>query len=863
MADETNRCTIEVFESLLDALQTKTALDLVIDCGDQDIFSTEILPLLDDSSVVMFSMCSKNCYNLVKRSGCLNGQVTCARSYVLRSLTMLKYFVKYFGYRITMADVRAMALKGDLQGIRWLRHQGMSFDETVISEAARGGNMGLVKWLHSIGCKWDRDVVKSATEQGHLNIIKFIEESEGPITEHAPIEAAMNGQFHIFQYFAMQLPELIDNRSVYSALRNGHIGIARWALTVPSLKSNLEGTCPWKMLNKASESGKISALMYVIGTYFKNNLTLDMAKHIVARSGTWGHTHIFQWLYKMIINPIGKLVLTFDAASLSRELYEDKFIKIMLRKCCALSTFEWFLANCENDDMESKLINMCDARLLTHRMMHPSDLPHDPISYQIIHGNADLYKNLCDYAHFFCVKLNKPDFSRYMAKSLIVSGCINQLKYLHDLFYHYEDHTWYDVWLSWLHGLYRGCFEKSLNLANKWSQSSHDDESLTIQFMEFFYGTIGIVPDLCALRNSLRNGCLFIANYVLKSKFAWANCVFHMDVIPCPLHQNDGVNHGTSLFLTLLEDAKEFVKCEAGANWLLDKGYPLHELNDVTVSFTVKQFNIPALKWLRQKGCRLPGDVIEVLLNTYQKIDWDTDFSARKWGTFLKMLRFLVSDGGKVTSECFMMTEVIHVTGNTSGAGEVWNILCTNSSSLRIELFIMAVKRRSKSVLLKFFRNDKWDNLPNWFFRNMESIFKELSTAETFEQDVRFLFATIGSDIFDVSQIWECFHTGPELKFWLRRFLRDNVRRANFAPVDWFMEFSTKTYRCYRSRRIEEMTKYWLFWLVNNWKDPKIWGSKMLHVKSFERDTWEKIQNWHANHFGKVPLGKKRKRFSI
>ena len=59
----------------------------------------------------------------------------------------------------------AVAYRGHLEVLKWLRSEGCPWNWWTCWAAAKGGHLEVLKWLRSEGCPWDEDKCEAAVKK--------------------------------------------------------------------------------------------------------------------------------------------------------------------------------------------------------------------------------------------------------------------------------------------------------------------------------------------------------------------------------------------------------------------------------------------------------------------------------------------------------------------------------------------------------------------------------------------------------------------------------------------------------------------------------------------------------------------------
>ncbi len=75
------------------------------------------------------------------------------KSYICKSLELLKWYAKYFQLNEYMFKI--VARFGNLKNMKWLKENNCPWDEGTFNSAAEKGVLKNMKWLKENNCPWD------------------------------------------------------------------------------------------------------------------------------------------------------------------------------------------------------------------------------------------------------------------------------------------------------------------------------------------------------------------------------------------------------------------------------------------------------------------------------------------------------------------------------------------------------------------------------------------------------------------------------------------------------------------------------------------------------------------------------------
>jgi hypothetical protein len=80
--------------------------------------------------------------------------------------------------RCSYALCAEAAKRGHFVVLRWLRENGVWWNEDTCSSAALGGHFEILKWAREQGCHWNSQTCAAAAQGGHLEILKWARENQ-------------------------------------------------------------------------------------------------------------------------------------------------------------------------------------------------------------------------------------------------------------------------------------------------------------------------------------------------------------------------------------------------------------------------------------------------------------------------------------------------------------------------------------------------------------------------------------------------------------------------------------------------------------------------------------------------------------
>jgi hypothetical protein len=132
-------------------------------------------------------------------------------------------------------------------------------DETSFcSQVAETNKLELLKWAREEKkCKWNEWTIKAAALQGNLEMVKYCVANECPIDAWACAEAASNGHLEMLKYLREDVKAPWGSWTVPWAAQNGHLHILEYLVERKFDKYN-EEACIW-----AAKYGHLDCLKYL------------------------------------------------------------------------------------------------------------------------------------------------------------------------------------------------------------------------------------------------------------------------------------------------------------------------------------------------------------------------------------------------------------------------------------------------------------------------------------------------------------------------------------------------------------------------------------------------------------------------
>ena len=125
-------------------------------------------------------------------------------------------------------------------------------------EVALTSKLELLKWIREEKkCKWDSRTIRAAAIQGNLEMVKYCVANECPIDEWACAFAALKGQLECLKYLHEEVKAPWDSITASWAAENGHLHILEYLVERNYDKYN-ERACKY-----AAEKGHLDCLKYL------------------------------------------------------------------------------------------------------------------------------------------------------------------------------------------------------------------------------------------------------------------------------------------------------------------------------------------------------------------------------------------------------------------------------------------------------------------------------------------------------------------------------------------------------------------------------------------------------------------------
>ncbi len=148
-------------------------------------------------------------------------------------------------YAVKLHDNTAKALNT----LKWLRENGLPWDEWTCRMAAVSGNLEALMWAKSNGCPWNIQTAKDAVIRGDLPLIEYCLENGCPSDSSLYKDAFLNFDFQIAEG-DIKTPETMLN--IFKLLHQYGVpwdksasNIAAKHLHFPALTWAVQNGCPW------------------------------------------------------------------------------------------------------------------------------------------------------------------------------------------------------------------------------------------------------------------------------------------------------------------------------------------------------------------------------------------------------------------------------------------------------------------------------------------------------------------------------------------------------------------------------------------------------------------------------------------
>jgi hypothetical protein len=175
---------------------------------------------------------------------------------------------------------------------------GCEKNEWIFNCVAFSGDLQLLKCLYDSGCPCDYSASGSAVKAGHENILRWMMKNDLPIARSLLCSSAVDGG-HFILLKKLRMEGFEWGRTLYSAVKNGHLNIFEWAL-----KNGCSWSCEY-MINCvciASEYGELKFLIWLA----ENNYDFDKNTAVIEATIN-GQVNIVQYFLKTDIEWMEKI----------------------------------------------------------------------------------------------------------------------------------------------------------------------------------------------------------------------------------------------------------------------------------------------------------------------------------------------------------------------------------------------------------------------------------------------------------------------------------------------------------------------------------------------------------------------------
>jgi hypothetical protein len=139
------------------------------------------------------------------------------------------HFLRSRGQFYSSTDVcAAVAGRGHLHVLKWLRENGCRWDTETCCKAAGSGHLHILKWARKNGCDWSESTCAFAAGGGHLNVLKWARENGCLWNASTCSYAARGGHLHVLKWAR----ENGCNWHAWTcsfAAGGGHLDVLKWA----------------------------------------------------------------------------------------------------------------------------------------------------------------------------------------------------------------------------------------------------------------------------------------------------------------------------------------------------------------------------------------------------------------------------------------------------------------------------------------------------------------------------------------------------------------------------------------------------------------------------------------------------------
>ena len=176
-------------------------------------------------------------------------------------------FVKYlFENECPRNDKRSIEIaleKCDLDIVKYLHENGLSFPIDSLEYACGKGNIDVIQYCLDNGCLWTSLSLRVSARKDRLEVIKWAITKGGFLSKHVFSSAAIGGHIDVLQYLFDNKCPRVDNICIGNAARYGYLNVVIWmrehgfqwdvkTFELAAYRNNkkvlkylYEGGCPW------------------------------------------------------------------------------------------------------------------------------------------------------------------------------------------------------------------------------------------------------------------------------------------------------------------------------------------------------------------------------------------------------------------------------------------------------------------------------------------------------------------------------------------------------------------------------------------------------------------------------------------
>ncbi|CAL6349162.1 unnamed protein product [Bathycoccus prasinos] len=201
---------------------------------NDDITFTHILPRLNGTDLKFLYEVNSETRALIKRSSRKGDLKKGFDVSEMSSISTLEFawehkslWPRHWDERIFCREV---ARTNKLELLKWIREEKKcKWDSRTIRAAAIQGNLEMVKYCVANECPIDEWACARAAENGHLEILKYLHEvAKAPWGSGTAAWAAENGHLHILEYLVERKYDRFDEGACENAAMNGHLDCLKY-----------------------------------------------------------------------------------------------------------------------------------------------------------------------------------------------------------------------------------------------------------------------------------------------------------------------------------------------------------------------------------------------------------------------------------------------------------------------------------------------------------------------------------------------------------------------------------------------------------------------------------------------------------